>query len=440
MNSNADQNRRMLDYTSTALKNTNFMMIAFISGIFMATTWRICNAMEAGSFLKQLSAFPMVPWKVPLFSLGSFAGLMLIFEIRRHKKENVSVQIISVILEIILCVIIMSTLHWNYSGVILLVVTDILDYNKKTKAKAAFLFAAFVLYALTDYDLIATRWNINSFQTYLTYYNTSTQTILTGMKTILESLNILLFILYMILLIRNQMQENQRVQLLNEQLVNANAQLEIYAGEIEKMAETRERNRLAREIHDTLGHALTGIIAGIDACTTTIDKSPELTKKQLSSIGEVARQGIKDVRRSVSALRPDVLERLKLSEALEKMVSEMEETAKTTILFQNQIGNLRLGEDEEEVIYRIIQEGITNSIRHGKAQKIEINLWREYNKITILINDNGIGCKELKRGFGIRHMEERLQMLNGTIEYNGADGFILRAEIPIRWGEEIDED
>ena len=91
-------------------------------------------------------------------------------------------------------------------------------------------------------------------------------------------------------------------------------------------------------------------------------------------------------------------------------------------------------EDEEDVIYRIVQESITNAIRHGKADYIRISIRREQEMLKIGIKDNGIGCADIKKGFGLHHMEERLSMLNGSLSYDGRDGFEVKAAIPIRWG------
>ncbi len=200
------------------------------------------------------------------------------------------------------------------------------------------------------------------------------------------------------------------------------------------MVETRERNRLAREIHDTLGHALTGIITGIEACTALMDVAPEATKEQLKAIAEVARQGITDVRRSVKALRPDALEKYNLEKALQQTIDEMRTATNAMIDYQCTTDLNCFNTDEEDVIYRIVQECITNSIRHGKAKYIQISIEREYNLMKICIRDNGIGCKDVKRGFGLHHMEERLNMLHGSLKYDGSDGFMVEAQIPIRWG------
>ena len=91
--------------------------------------------------------------------------------------------------------------------------------------------------------------------------------------------------------------------------------------------------------------------------------------------------------------------------------------------------------DEEEVIYRIVQESITNSIRHGNASHIWIAISREYNILLVKIRDNGKGCTDVQKGFGLHHMEERLSLLQGELSYHGEDGFTVEARIPIRWGE-----
>ena len=129
------------------------------------------------------------------------------------------------------------------------------------------------------------------------------------------------------LLVQSQHKEKERIKSLNNQLNEANEKLRLYAIEAEYMAETRERNRLAREIHDTLGHALTCIIAGLDACIATIDTAPEFTKKQLKTISDTARHGINDVRRSVKKLRPDDLEKLSLEDALHQMIKYFSNTS-----------------------------------------------------------------------------------------------------------------
>ena len=197
-----------------------------------------------------------------------------------------------------------------------------------------------------------------------------------------------------------------------------------------------ERNRIAREIHDTLGHTMTGLSAGIDACIALIDYSVDETKKQLSIISGVARQGLKDVRRSMKKLRPDTLERESLESAIEQLITETMSTSKVSIEFQSFLPSLVFEDDEEDTIYRIVQEGITNAIRHGHASRIFINFKKVDIWLVIRIRDNGIGCKDIHKGFGLTHMKERVDMLHGTVTYSSNNGFQVVAKLPIRWRNE----
>ena len=250
----------------------------------------------------------------------------------------------------------------------------------------------------------------------------------------------------MVFLILEQMSEKERIAALyrelsiaNHKLAEANKQLEEYTEELVSAAETRERNRFAQEIHDTLGHALTGIVTGIEACIMLMDIAPDATKEQLKAIEEVARQGITDVRQSVKALRPDALERLKLEDALLKIIDETMRSTGITINYNCTTSLLNLSQDEEDTIYRIVQESVTNAIRHGKADVIDIGIEREDGLLHIKIKDNGIGCGKVYKGFGLHHMQERLSLLKGTLSYDGSDGFTIDASIPIRWGNSAEE-
>jgi signal transduction histidine kinase len=254
----------------------------------------------------------------------------------------------------------------------------------------------------------------------------------------LALVNTLIFVLYMVVLTLSQTSEKERILRLNSQLQVANRKLEEYAEEQVRMTETKERNRLAREIHDTLGHSLTGIITGIEACIMLMDIAPEATKEQLRAIAEVARNGITDVRHSVNALRPDALENLDFEQALVKLVEESGKSTGVRIDFSFPGTLKNLDQDEEDVIYRIVQESITNAIRHGRASHIMIRITHSSNDIHIHIADNGKGCNDVHSGFGLHHMKERVEMLKGTISWNGENGFVIDATVPIRVDTEED--
>ena len=140
----------------------------------------------------------------------------------------------------------------------------------KSKWKFTFAVVICMFYLLMDFNLLVTYFDVVPLEKYLEYFQNDMRSMLLGIINIMSSLNTFIFLVYMILLVRMQMSEKDKIMVLNEQLnftnaelQEANRQLEEYAKESVRMTETKERNRLAREIHDTLGHALTGIITGI---------------------------------------------------------------------------------------------------------------------------------------------------------------------------------
>ncbi len=428
------------EYILVIMKNLNFIIILYVSLIISYSLSGYIQENSAYEFLAEISVTPPAAWKIPVVCsilYISFLMLMLIKNIRGFKL------VIKLCLEIVTSFFISYILGFSYTGIVLLIIADTMKFVPKQGWKFPFIVFICVFYFIADYDLMSLHYNLVSLETYIGYFKDGTGSVLMGIKNIVNSLNTFIFLIYMILLVRIHMNEKERIMHLNNQLNSANdelkyvnMQLSEYAKESEKMAETKERNRLAREIHDTLGHSLTGIITGIEACTTLMDVAPEATKEQLKAIAEVARQGITDVRRSVKALRPDALEKSDLSNALVTLISEMRSATSAEIEYSFETSLNCFNEDEEDIIYRIVQECITNSIRHGKAGKIYIYISREFNLLKILIKDNGTGCAEINKGFGLHHMEERLDMLHGSLNYNGNDGFIVEAKIPIRWGTE----
>ena len=219
-----------------------------------------------------------------------------------------------------------------------------------------------LIYIFADYDIISLGIKMVSFQELLNVYTVRQHMLMTGILNFLSSVNAIAFIAYMIIYMRSQIKEKERVTILNQQLAEANAQLsemnnqlKDYAAMQKQMGEIEERNRIAREIHDTLGHTMTGLSAGIDACIALIDYSVDETKKQLNIISGVARQGLKDVRRSMKKLRPDTLERESLESAIEKLITETMSTSKVSIEFQSFLPSLVFEDDEEDTIYRIVQ-------------------------------------------------------------------------------------
>jgi len=352
---------------------------------------------------------------------------------------------ITLFIDLLVSFAIIYFLNFNYNGILFLVIANVITNTKGIRGRYLLMLLSVAAILIADYELISINFNLYSINDYIGFYDSATQqSLMAGYNTIV-SVNMILFIIYCISVIQNQRGTIDEVNTLYEKLSKANQDLQIaneqlkeYSKITEKMGETRERNRLAREIHDTLGHTLTGILAGLDACLTTIELSPQETKKQLEMIAEVTRQGINEVRRSVNKLRPDALERLNLESAILKMIMEVESVSNTRVTLESKVAHLKFDADEEDAIYRVIQESLTNSIRHGKATRIWIYIESVDGEIILTIKDNGVGCKDMKKGFGTRHIVERIQMLKGSVKFDGTNGFTVTARIPIRWGDNYD--
>ena len=419
----------------------NFSILAFYSLICVTTTFRVCSALGAHDFLNSVRQIPHYPWQMPVQSLSLYILLWAVSFLKIHRPiEHFPLRVGICAMEIALCAGIFISLNFYYSGVALLVLADLVHYIRSNKIRLMFIVILSLMFAFGRYEIVEQFVGGIPFSAYLSYYHPMVRSSFSSLESLMVCLNILLFVLYMILLFTDQKEENARICKLNEQLNQANDQLRDYAVNMERMTEMRERNRLAREIHDTLGHTLTGIIMGTDAGLALFDVAPEESKKRMQVVAQSARNGLTDVRRSIKALRPDALEHSTLAEALEGLVENFRLTTSAQIAYYQEAEELKLDTDEEDALYRVVQEGMTNAVRHGKADRIEIRIARSGNAVTVNVRDNGTGCGELEEGFGLRHMRERLEMLGGTLAYgnlekdaeDGYTGFFITVCLTVR--------
>ena len=418
----------------------NLAACAFLGCVFILTPLRAAQRAEGISFLQGLSSLPAAPWSVATAAIGLAAFAAIDLSRRREKRRTGRAAFW---LEPLCALTVILALHLDYNGLLLLAVVNLIN-DLHGRGRLLFLGAMTSLYLLTSLDVLQSAFRIVPMSEYLAYYEEQSRQMMQTAIGLLTALNLILFIGYMVILVGRRTEENEAIRRLNGELEQANGklsvlntQLKVYAAESERMAETRERNRLAREIHDTLGHALTGITAGADACIEMMDISPDMARKQMELIAKTARAGMNEVRRSVRALRPDALEHFRLSEALEQLCSEMQQTSHTAIRLDMRPTDMRLSQDEEDAVYRIVQESVTNAIRHGHATEIDVQLSGENRHLAIIVQDNGIGCEKVEQGFGLRHMRERLRLLGGSLRIDGKNGFRIEASIPLRWGDEI---
>ena len=427
----------------------NFVMIGFLSVTIYITTNKICSDYEARSFLESAKYLPMIPWQVPTYTMLflGLLGLSTSFKQTLFRKNKSKTILLLFMVDIILCSLITYYINFSYKGLFLIVIASIFIYVPLISMKVILLIITLLVFIVLDYDLLTVRMNVVSLQDYLDYYDQGTRLYLYSIKNIMDSLNQIGFILFFSMLIQGKIRENREYIDLNNTLAEkvdelkvANEKLEIFTLESVAMAKMKERNRLAREIHDILGHSLTNIATGVDASIDLMDIDIGFARKQMLKIREVARKGLVDVRRSVRELKIDAIEQYALVPALEKLIEELNAFSEAGIVLSIQGQMMKMQDDEEQTIYRVIQESLTNAIRHGHASHVDVSLMFQYYELQLVIRDNGVGCDMITKGFGLTHIEERVGMLGGKVIFQSEidGGFQTEVNMPIRWGNAYD--
>lgn len=228
----------------------------------------------------------------------------------------------------------------------------------------------------------------------------------------------------MFYIIKNQIILNNRLHFLMYELKEKNQRLE-------EMSVVRERNRIAREIHDTLGHTLTGAIIQLEAAKKQVDIDKQLTIKTIEETQNIVRSGFSDVKSVIKALRPIMVEENTLKDSLELLFERVQKEFDFTINYNINLP-IDISDNIKVSVYRIIQELITNSKRHGNAKSIRIDIINEDNKIKIYTKDNGRGCKIIHDGYGLTGIRERVNLLEGNVHFYSQEnnGFNTTISIP----------
>jgi len=201
-------------------------------------------------------------------------------------------------------------------------------------------------------------------------------------------------------------------------------------------AQEEERQRIARELHDETGQALTSLTVRLQSLAQ--DSSSSKQRRQIGEVSELASQALEDVHRLALELRPSVLDDLGLVAALQRYVSDHNRRSSTTVdLVTVGLDHGRLPSAVETALYRIVQEGLTNIIRHAEAESATVMLKRHDGQIRVIIEDDGKGfdpqAAESSSRLGLYGMRERAELLGGElmVESTPGRGTTLCVEVPL---------
>lgn len=241
------------------------------------------------------------------------------------------------------------------------------------------------------------------------------------------------FVIGMSYLVKMQIQEKEKLARMKEELEEAYKKLIENVAAAEELSVEKERTRMAREIHDTIAHTLTTLIIQLEVCKKLAYKEPSRLPIELEKAQELSRSGFNEVKRSIKALRPQVMEEKSFFASINSMINEIIENTKVEIALNNLLPKeIKLTSQMEIALFRVIQESITNSIRHGQATKIEIYMEKQEGDMKLRICDNGLGCTNMKKGYGTKGIQERIESLRGAVEFSSSrgDGFKTIVSIP----------
>jgi signal transduction histidine kinase len=225
-----------------------------------------------------------------------------------------------------------------------------------------------------------------------------------------------------------ELQRNQQ-----RQLEISNRKLRKYALTAERLAQSHERNRIARELHDTLAHTLSSVSVQLEAVKALFEVNPSESKVLLAKSIENTRNGLKETRRTLKDLRSSQLESLGLVGAINNVIQSARQ--RTGIQIDSVLGKELEAIDDEtsHSILRIIQEAVENIIRHSKASHASLSLQNSKNELRLSIKDDGAGFSRKiiqdEDSYGIRGMRERVEALGGTFSIESESKKGTRIEV-----------
>ena len=201
-------------------------------------------------------------------------------------------------------------------------------------------------------------------------------------------------------------------------------------GTMKELYTLQERNRISREIHDSVGHSLSTIIIQLGAISKLSEENSPQVSQMSAQLREFAVKGLQEVRTVVHDLKPEQLTKQQLNVALEEFIYETKQHSGVEFVFRQNKPTFQLTKEQELTIFRGVQEATTNAIRHGKATKITLLMMYSANELIVTIMDNGAGSSAISLEGGLKALEERLHELQAQLEIkNTEQGFTVQMKL-----------
>lgn len=236
-----------------------------------------------------------------------------------------------------------------------------------------------------------------------------------------------ILVLTVALFAQHNKQEREKKDILYKELLDAHKKLKEYTVEVKRLSIVEERNRIARDIHDNLGHNMTALIMQLQMAEHYIKTDSPKSQELLINSIKTAKDSLSGIREVVETLRET-----RAIPATDKAIKALAEefSVKTGIETELNInGKIINNQQASEAIYHILQECLTNAVRHGDATKIWLELDYKNDSVTFNIKDNGTGAENLTEGYGMKGIRERVNDFNGSVEFKSENGFVIEGFI-----------
>lgn len=253
----------------------------------------------------------------------------------------------------------------------------------------------------------------------------------TGYLLALTLIGFRLIIMGMVGIIVNQLVQTQRIQSqalhdANTRLRDANTRLRDYATTREYLITSQERNRLAREMHDTLAHSLAAVTVQLEAVRVIWDAQPDRAKQLVDESAQTVRSGLQETRRALQALRAETLESLGFVESIHELAKTTQARHGFNVTV-DATGNFAwLTNEQEHVLYRIVQEALHNSAKHASPQHLNMIIQGSDNTLSLIVVDDGVGFDSTMvhtdGHFGVQGMRERADIIDAKLDITSQIG------------------
>ncbi|MGV3465741.1 MAG: sensor histidine kinase [Heyndrickxia sp.] len=217
-------------------------------------------------------------------------------------------------------------------------------------------------------------------------------------------------------------------------LSQAHQQLSEYSKQVEDLTVIHERNRIAREIHDTVGHNITALLVQIQLAMELLKIDVQKGEEVLEVCEKLTRNSLEEIRLSVRTLKEEESEKLSFIPSLREMLSDFSNVSGLETTLNIKGDSKLITTSLQPTIKRVIQESLTNAKRHGLATFYKVSIHISENDVSLEIFDNGQGAKNVVPGFGLINMKERIEEHGGEIHFEGKDGegFYITISIPLK--------